>query len=174
MTVDLDRKIPIFEPAGYVFANGVRFPSSPVVSADGNTMDAYEKGTFTPGLGFETPGDENIVLSTAEGEYTKIGRMVHVAITVITSTFTHSTASGRLRVTGLPFTAGGSRAWYGGIYYTGWTQSGVGGIVSEIDSGETFFEIRTNRSGTGVGNIGTTEAPSGTQQVIWFDQWYRV
>jgi cytoskeletal protein CcmA (bactofilin family) len=83
----------------------ILFPSSQNASADVNTLDDYEEGTFTPTLTFATPGNLNVVYSVRIGQYTKIGDTVYVNLRVTTSTFTHTTASGNSTVSGLPFTA---------------------------------------------------------------------
>ena len=49
----------------------IKFPATQVPSADANTLDDYEEGTFTPSL--STPG--TATYSTQDGKYTKIGRL---------------------------------------------------------------------------------------------------
>ena len=80
--------------------NGITFPATQVPSADANTLDDYEEGTWTPAaegavtLGTYTP---NNVVAT----YTKIGGIV-----VLNADFGFSAASGGvayLVITGLPF-----------------------------------------------------------------------
>ena len=68
----------------------------------------YEEGNWTPTFTFGTPGDLNIVYSSQVGKYTRIGRTVHVEMTLATSTFTHTTAAGNATINGLPFTIGGT------------------------------------------------------------------
>ena len=70
----------------------------------------YEEGNWTPTFTFGTPGDLNIVYSSQVGKYTRIGRTVHVEMTLATSTFTHTTAAGNATINGLPFTIGGTDA----------------------------------------------------------------
>lgn len=80
---------------------GVSFPATQVASSDANTLDDYEEGTFTPTLvGTSTAG---VGTYTAQvGRYTKIGRMVHVSLSVV---WTAHTGTGNMRISGLPFTA---------------------------------------------------------------------
>lgn len=85
-------------------AGQIVFPAVQNASANANTLDDYEEGTFTPTVTFGTPGNLTVVYSTQTGFYTKIGREVHVSINIITSTFTHTTASGNFIVGTLPFT----------------------------------------------------------------------
>ena len=70
----------------------------------------YEEGTWTPSFTFGTAGNLTIVYSSQVGRYTKIGRTVHVEMTMSTTTFTHTTASGNATINGLPFTIGGTDA----------------------------------------------------------------
>ena len=80
----------------------VAFPASQSASADANTLDDYEEGTFTPGVEFGG-GSTGMTFSTQVGTYTKIGQRVNVEITVILSAKGSST--GNATVTGLPFTS---------------------------------------------------------------------
>lgn len=86
----------------------IAFPAVQVPSANVNTLDDYEEGTWTPSFTFSTPGNLTIAYSTRIGVYTKIGRQVVASVNLITSTFTHTTASGVAQLTGFPFTEGGS------------------------------------------------------------------
>ena len=83
---------------------GIRFPATQVASADANTLDDYEEGTWTPTLDFATTGNLSVACSTQEGEYLRVGNHVFLSGRVVTSTFTHTTAVGALRIGGLPFT----------------------------------------------------------------------
>lgn len=83
----------------------IAFPATQAASADANTLDDYEEGTFTPALQFggATTG---ITYSSQTGKYTKIGNtVVYVAFFVLTS---KGSATGAAVVTGLPFTVGES------------------------------------------------------------------
>jgi hypothetical protein len=87
-----------------VLSNGqLMFPATQNPSADANTLDDYEEGTWTPAITFATPGNLVVAYSTRLGLYTKIGQLVYTQCSMVTSTFTHTTASGIFEVTGLPF-----------------------------------------------------------------------
>ncbi len=101
------------------------FPASQNASANANTLDDYEEGTWTPVLTFTTPGDLSVVYSTQLGKYTKIGRQVTVNFFIVTSTFTHTTASGQALITGVPFAANDSYVgaiWFNNIVLANYTQ----------------------------------------------------
>ncbi len=85
-------------------SNGITFPATQSASSDANTLDDYEEGTFTP---FYTPSSgafTTLTYSAQTGKYTKIGNIVYFAINIFTSVVTLGTASGNLRIGGLPFT----------------------------------------------------------------------
>lgn len=80
------------------------FPATQIASANANCLDDYEEGTWTPTLTFAVPGNLVVNYSTRLGNYTKIGRAVTLQYSFVTTTFTHTTASGIMVVTGSPFT----------------------------------------------------------------------
>jgi hypothetical protein len=90
---------------------GIAFPATQSASTDANTLDDYEEGTWTP-------AGNGITYSTADGSYTKIGRVVTARFTIVFP----STGSGSLaRVSGLPFTTtntGTDPEFGGAIAYT--------------------------------------------------------
>jgi hypothetical protein len=85
--------------------NGVTFPATQVPSADANTLDDYEEGTWTPRI-VGTVTDPTVTYSQRPATYTKIGRMCYFQCIVVLSAY--SGGSGRVLVEGLPFTAGAS------------------------------------------------------------------
>lgn len=79
--------------------NTVTFPAAQVASADANTLDDYEEGTWTPTVvGTSGAGTVNYILQV--GRYTKIGNRVFFQFSVA---WNSGTGTGFLRVTGLPF-----------------------------------------------------------------------
>jgi len=92
-------------------AKGIDFSAnSHAAGMTSELLNWYEEGTWTPTFTFGTPGNLNIVYSSQVGKYTRIGRTVHVEMTLATSTFTHTTAAGNATINGLPFTIGGTDA----------------------------------------------------------------
>lgn len=84
----------------------IRFPATQNPSANANTLDDYEYGSYSPTVTAETPGDMALSGAAAYGGYIKIGRCVYYTF-FISATITYTTASGALLVT-LPFTASSS------------------------------------------------------------------
>ena len=81
----------------------LQFPSTQAPSADANTLDDYEEGTFTPTLyGITTAGTNTYI--TQEGDYTKCGDIVTCNAYIEINTT--SGMAGALFLDGLPFTMG--------------------------------------------------------------------
>lgn len=77
------------------------FPATQSASADANTLDDYEEGTWTPSQG----GGLTVVGTfSSSGKYTKIGRMVHLS-GVLSSTTSVAATAGALIAANLPFNA---------------------------------------------------------------------
>lgn len=74
------------------------------VRSAGVSLPLIRSGTFEPSISFTTPGNLNVAYSTRLGAWTLMGKRLHVSVQVTASTFTHTTASGTLIITGLPFT----------------------------------------------------------------------
>ena len=82
---------------------GIRFPATQIPSADANTLDDYEEGTFTPNYG--TAGTApSLTYSARNGYYVRIGKMVYISLNVEAATVS-SQGTGNFNITGLPFTA---------------------------------------------------------------------
>jgi hypothetical protein len=100
---------------------GITFPGTQSASADANTLDDYEEGTWTPEVNFggATTG---ITYFNRQASYTKVGNMVTIQVGVYMSS--KGSATGSATITGCPFTSvNASFGSYGGIIYG---QSGMG------------------------------------------------
>jgi hypothetical protein len=82
-------------------AGQVKFPASQNASADANTLDDYEEGSFDAAF---TSAGGTVTISSSYNRlsYTKVGRAVTVCGAVQISSI--SSPTGELRLTGLPFT----------------------------------------------------------------------
>lgn len=108
-------------------------------TAQANTLDDYEEGTFTPAV-IGTTTDGSATYADANGNYTKIGRVVHFEIFI---TWSGGTGVGDLRVAGLPFD-----------------------IYNPI-SGYTFpaFTLAAANISLNVGTIAAAEGQPGTREI---------
>lgn len=81
-------------------AGQIQFPAAQNASANANTLDDYEEGTWTPAYAFGG-GTTGLAYTVQTGIYTKIGNIVTVVVVLQTSSKGSSTGSATL--TGLPF-----------------------------------------------------------------------
>jgi len=82
------------------FGGQLGFPATAAPSADANTLDDYEEGTWTPVL---SDGSNLASSSTAVGTYRKIGDVVFIKGYIVLTSL--SSVSGAIRLQGLPFTS---------------------------------------------------------------------
>jgi hypothetical protein len=113
--------------------NGITFPASQAASANANTLDDYEEGTWTPAF---TGGT---VSGSLTATYTKIGRQVTVLFELNNGTLS---GSPDYRISGLPFTNSSVRSTTSAcaihtLVGTG-VDKGVAGIVLGNDTSIDF------------------------------------
>ena len=97
---------------------GIQFPATAVAIADGNNLDDYEEGTWTPVIrGSGTAGTYQ--LATDYTTYTKIGRQVTVSASIRLGTSVTGGGTGYLQITGLPFQKAANTAAIGSVLLNG-------------------------------------------------------
>lgn len=109
----------------------------------------YETGTFTPTLTFATPGNLSVAYTTQSGRYVRYRDHVHVQGRLV-CTPTFSTASGELRVSGLPFISITDAANRSGVNISALT-----GITYGASDRQIYASINSNVSYFGFGMIGS-------------------
>ena len=97
-------------------------------NTDGNTLDDYEEGTWTPS---QVVGG-NSSISASEATYTKVGRSVYVHCQVSFS----GTDTDRVRLTGLPFAVSNTAA--AATFFRGSPSDNASFIVQTISSSHEF------------------------------------
>jgi hypothetical protein len=86
---------------------GIQFPATAVAIADGNNLDDYEEGTFTPTIFYSGTNTPSQLVQL--GRYTKVGRLVQVQILL---NWNENGSTGNVSIASLPFTSvtGNNRA----------------------------------------------------------------
>lgn len=116
--------------AGFLTANGLTFPAVQVSSADANTLDDYEEGTWTPVYQSIDIYNGDITLTynsiPTKGSYRKIGSVVYVLFRInVASVSVTGSTSGEIYIEGLPYAPNPSNPlWSPQItigFATGWT-----------------------------------------------------
>ncbi len=156
--------------AGVIIANTltvnggqIAFPASQNASANANTLDDYEEGTWTPVVTFATPGNLAITYSFQTGVYTKIGRLTAVNWVVASSSFTHTTASGNLTLTGLPFASANvaGQNSYGSCMWGGITKATYTSVASLNATNTATILLQASGSGVAASLVTAADTPTG-------------
>ena len=154
------------------FANGAGIDFSNVpdgsrsIDTDGNKLDDYEEGSFTPAYSTQSAAMTASYVNQ-DGKYTKIGRFVHFQIYLRLSS--KSGGSGHLRIDNLPFaSSSASGAAYGGgvvAYTNNWDNDTIDRIM--VGSGSDQVQLFVGQSsGTNV-NAGAGNLNNDTQLRIF-------
>ena len=108
---------------------GINFPDSQTASADANTLDDYEEGSWTP-------TSASISFSSASGRYVKIGAQVTLWFAI---NFPSTSNSSDARITGLPFNpvSQNGQGVLGNINNTD-----IADVRVSADSGNSFINLR--------------------------------
>lgn len=166
----LDTKGALFiDEAQITASQGIKFPATAVASTDVNTLDDYEEGSWTPALSFATPGNLSISYTVQEGEYTKIGNRVDAHFAINPATFTHTTASGDLQISGLPFAVGSGYSFarfQGGLRFGGITKATYTNFTVDATAGNSFLIISAGGSGVAASTVTAADVPSGGTVVL--------
>jgi hypothetical protein len=84
---------------------GIKFPATQVSSTDGNTLDDYEEGTWSP-----TISDLTTFSGAGLGHYRKIGNLVIAQLQFYNANISAITAGNALYISGLPYAQGSGGA----------------------------------------------------------------
>ena len=114
----------------------VVFPATQVPSADANTLDDYEEGTWTVVIrGSGTAGTYEI--ASQDSSYTKIGRVVFLESRISMAASVTGGGDGYLQITGCPFTKKASSIPAGSVFVQGIDYTGTYLIIAFIGSSAT-------------------------------------
>ncbi len=137
--------------------SGITFPATQVASADANTLDDYEEGTFTPIIG------GTATYTTQIGRYVKIGNRVWVTIRLVVNV---AGTGDDYRISGLPFVVASSISpvsvgYFGSLkisvnYISGYANTGTSTITTTATTAASASII----NGAGVIGNGTDLAIS--------------
>jgi hypothetical protein len=123
------------------------FPATQNASADGNTLDDYEEGTFTP----VWTGTSSGTVSTGVilGRYVKVGSLVTIWVSFVNPSLT--SMSGDWRIS-LPFTVSSFSAYItGSVGYARYipTIAGCSQLTVWTSNGYTYCHVARNSETTG-------------------------
>ncbi len=121
--------------------------------------------SWTPTLTFNTPGDFAATYSNQTGKYIKEGNKVTLWFIVSTSSFTYTTATGTLKISGLPFTASNSAAnlrQVGSVEYQGINKASYTQLTPTIDANTSLIYFAASGMGQALSTVVSTDVPTGS------------
>lgn len=161
-------------PTGLVDISGasagqIKFPASQNASANVNTLDDYEEGTWTPTMTFNG-SSTGVTYSVQSGAYRKIGSIVFITGRITLSN--NGSGVGAALITGLPFTtATDANFVLGGVSIVFWNaMSGIVGTPTGL-FGTAATSISLYMSGAGTAAAMTDTNVPNTGDII-FNGWY--
>jgi hypothetical protein len=128
-------------------SDGLTFPATAVASADANTLDDYEEGTWTPTIiGSTTAGTATYVVQNAR--YTKTGRTVFVEALL---NYSAGNGTGDLLISGLPFTSANSLTTpaIAATLFSGITLTAGHVLTTRVENANTRIGFNSYPSGGG-------------------------
>lgn len=159
----LNAKAPLASPTftGTVTTAGqIAFPATQSASADANTLDDYEEGTFTPAIsiGVDSPAT-GLTFTSRSGKYTKIGRAVSFSASLVVNAVGSST--GTLNITGLPFTSGATGIAPASLFVVSVTYTGQ--LAAYVGESENRVAISWTNEAGGTDVLTHSNLASGSQ-----------
>jgi hypothetical protein len=136
------------------------FPATQAPSSDANTLDDYERGTWTPVLNFGGATTGITYSATRFGTYTKFGRGVVVNFNFILTS--KGSATGAATVSGLPFECGDARSTTAAYLNAGGYSGLTAGAILLLQAAATVLDMRSNTT-TGTANTSDTAFGSTSQ-----------
>lgn len=126
------------------------------------------EGVWSPVITFAIPGDVAITYATRAGFYVKRGRLVVLTYLITTDTFTHTTATGELRISGIPFNPMDLFfiRWTGSMHFSGITKTNYTQFVPTLISGQTYLHVQASGSGVSGATVDAADMPTGGSVVL--------
>jgi hypothetical protein len=156
----------------YVIANVTPPANVSILDSNFSYLDGkISNGVWTPTLSFVTPGNLVIAYSSQIGTYHLIDDYVIAHFTLVTSTFTHTTASGNAVLSGMPYSAAATPAghhWGGEmILWQGVTKANYTQLSTRLSAGSgTSGRITCSGSGQTGTTITAADMPTGGSVIL--------
>ena len=153
-----------------VIANNVMIGNGGAIDIDsvtGTNVSVYgnlgqDPGVWTPAIPFSNPGNLSVAYSAISASYIRTGNSVTATFVIATSSFTYTTATGDLYITGLPFVSSTEvQSFSGDLEFQGITKAGYTNYSLNIEENSSFIRIRASGSGVPIVTVGTGDMPTG-------------
>lgn len=135
-------------------------PSADGLIVMGNGQENVGLTSWTPTLTCTTPGNLVVTYSEQVGQQYRVGGMIVTSFRLVTSSWTHTTASGTLILGNIPSSVIGLSRATGAVSFSGFTKAGYHSMVVEFSSNTTQAFFYASGSGVGVAQVNVTDFPT--------------
>lgn len=138
-------------------------------------LDWYEEKDWSASaaITFTTPGNLSVSYATKICTAQRVGNEVVAKFTIVTSSFTHTTASGSLTLAGLPWSQVAQEYSAGPLQYQGITAPTKTCITSRVNPNANVVRFVGCGSGIGLSEIAASDVPSGGALILIGEVRYR-
>ena len=150
---------PTISDAGIISltSGALKFPATQIASADANTVDDYEIGTWTPTIEDSDHSDKSQTYGTRAAQYIRIGDLVYVDFSMAITGLGSLTTSSAAAIGGLPFSASSTVSSTAG-FMTITTAVGLNitageNMVALIAAGNSYASCRLWDAATGTTSL---------------------
>lgn len=145
------------------------FPGGAAPSGAGGTFD------WTPVLTFSTPGNVSVAYTVQVGKGKKVGTEVTLWGHIVTSSFTHTTASGECRITGSPYTSLAVTGYVprGACSWSGVTKANYTHIQAAMVQSSAIVNFYCSGSGQAIDTLNFGDMPTGGAVQLHFTITFR-
>jgi len=150
---------------------GVNFLASQSASANANTMDDYEEGTWTPLVQDHNLDARSQTYGNRYGRYQKVGNIVHISGKITMTSLGSLTTTSGTRIAGLPFTSSSTTNNEQGIvatYSEGLAMTANGSVTGKIYTNTTYAYMYEWDATIGTGGDGLTLAELSADGLLEF------
>jgi len=138
-----------------------------VVNSSGDALGVMGFGrenigltAWTPTITCATPGDLTVAYSIREGSQYRLGGIIITHFSILTSTWTHTTASGTLILEGFPVASVALSKSIAAIGYGGMTKAGYHSMTAEAFSNASQIFFYASGSAVGMAQLNVTDFPT--------------
>ena len=149
-------------------SGGVRFGGN----TDNELLDDYEKGTWTAGM-TNANASPWVSPDTFTGQYTKVGRLVHVSVNMANIDTTGVNA-GAIRITGLPFpilSNSGARG-HSAAQLNNFTNAEAPNVYIQGIHNSSTAQLKYNRQNNSAASVNASSLDTGGTSTVIFDLTY--
>jgi hypothetical protein len=120
-------------------------------------------GAPTPAITFATPGNLAVAYTTRKMTYRRFGDLVFVDFDIETLSFTHTTASGVLQLSGIPVAAVNEAGYIacGAMFWGGITKASFTNVVACVFANESVIRFAISGSGQSPAGVTAADTPTG-------------